>query len=141
MGTQEYMAPELLGALAPPPQSTLASITINYPLSDMWSLGAMVFRMLTGASAFLRTWHLFSFCNGTDTLFPNTRLDGRGISLAGQAFIQGLLMPQPTERLTSTAALTNPWVRPDAAAAAAIIPTDESEYVVTSPRYAPSQGP
>jgi len=124
MGTWDYMAPELLDVL-PPAQSTRAPI-INYPLSDMWSLGAMVFRMLTGASAFSAPGHLYRFCNGTETLFPSTRLDDHGISLAGQAFIQALLMPQPAERLKSTAALTNPWVRANAAAAAAI-PTDESE--------------
>lgn len=124
MGTREYMAPELQDAL-PPLQSTLAPIP-DHPLSDMWSVGAMVFRMLTGTSAFSTPWHLVRFCDGKGALFPNTRLDDRDISPAGQAFIQALLMPQPTERLTSTAALTHPWVRADAAAAAAI-PTDESE--------------
>jgi len=71
LGTRDYMAPELQGALPlpPPPQSTLARIP-SYPLSDMWSLGAMVFRMLTGAAAFPTSRQLVRFCDGEAALFP-----------------------------------------------------------------------
>jgi serine/threonine protein kinase len=111
--TPAYCPPEVLaelrkGSHAPP-------IATAY---DMWSLGAILFVMLTGTHPFDMQGR------GTDEEIASNILDSRlvtqkpawqaeitDLSEDVQALLRGLLEPDPSKRLTAADLLQSPWVR------------------------------
>jgi len=106
IGTQEYMAPELLGHRSPESPSE-----IDCYAADMWALGILTLRVLTKTYVFANTFATLRYLQSPGTLFPRNTLDKHGVSTDGQDFIRALLRPQPEKRLDSKAAFLHEWAR------------------------------
>lgn len=128
-GTPNYLAPELLGLL--PPQFRVGS-RFTFAL-DMWSLGCIVYELLTSQIPFLQPAEdgydditegetsdeeigaeldiglLFQYCQG-HVGFPSDVLQTSEVSDQGIAFVENLLAPNPTVRATAASALDTPWL-------------------------------
>eukprot|EP00092_Neocalanus_flemingeri_P069246 GFUD01084800.1.p1 GENE.GFUD01084800.1~~GFUD01084800.1.p1 ORF type:complete len:215 (+),score=41.52 GFUD01084800.1:90-647(+) len=103
VGTLEFMAPEIM-------KCTFAS-----PASDMWSVGVLLFMMVSGG--------LSPFWAGTDygTQRKVVRADFSfdnsvfgPVSDHAKDFISRLLVLTPSKRLTAKAAQNHAWMTPDA---------------------------
>ena len=99
------MAPELFL------QASHSSISVDHLAADMWALGVLTYYTLTKESLFPHRGALFRYEEQPDAHFPNNTLKGRGVSAEGQAFLQALLRPKPSERPHSGEATRQPWVQ------------------------------
>lgn len=99
-GTFGFVAPEVLELL--PDKSYTFSV-------DMWSLGAVVYKILTNATAFQNFAELFKFANGMST-FPILELETVSTSKDAQDFILKLMMPNPKDRLSAASAIRHSWI-------------------------------
>ena len=75
---------------------------------DMWSLGCVVYKILTSRVPFPDHLSLKKFCEGKTT-FPEEQLSAK-LSAVGIEFIKSLLLPKASERLTAETALKAPWL-------------------------------
>ncbi|XP_055493765.1 serine/threonine-protein kinase 17B-like [Leucoraja erinacea] len=98
-GTPEYIAPEIL----------------NYePIStetDMWSIGVLVYMMLTGESPFQGEDKQETFLNISQINVDYSDEIFEGVSKTAVEFIQQLLVKKPEDRLNAEACLFHPWLR------------------------------
>ncbi|TWW70219.1 serine/threonine kinase 17a like [Takifugu flavidus] len=98
LGTPEYVAPEIL----------------NYePIStatDMWSIGVLIYVMLTGESPFLGDDKQETFLNISQVNIDYSQDTFEGISSQAIDFIKSLLVKNPRKRATAEEALTHPWL-------------------------------
>ncbi|XP_067843874.1 serine/threonine-protein kinase 17B-like [Heptranchias perlo] len=98
-GTPEYIAPEIL----------------NYePIStetDMWSIGVLVYMMLTGESPFQGEDKQETFLNISQVNVDYSEEIFAGISKTAIEFIQQLLVKKPEERSNAEACLFHPWLQ------------------------------
>jgi len=98
-GTLGFMAPELLGFI---PEK-------RFPYaSDMWSLGAVAYRMFTGKLFLAGLDDMREFVIG-DKGFPDRDLVASGLSDAGLDFVRKLLIAQPKQRPSSLEAEHHDW--------------------------------
>lgn len=124
-GTSGYIAPELIGLL---PQT---SSRISYARAvDIWSLGIMVHEILTSQIPFLQTdldpmsesgfeselappevdmAQLYEYCHGYRE-FPIESLQNSQVSKDGKDFVMGLLVANPSARMSATDALKSLWL-------------------------------
>ncbi|KAM3472477.1 hypothetical protein MY8738_008848 [Beauveria namnaoensis] len=100
-GTIGFAAPEALGIIDPGRSYTSAV--------DMWSLGAVVYKILTGTVPFPHMQKALSYCTGKSG-FPSDMLDRYCVTRDGQEFIKALMKPDGWRRLTSTTAAKHPWM-------------------------------
>lgn len=102
-GTPVYMAPEVFKR--------------DYlQASDMWSLGMMMYQLLTGRFPF---WDTLEQCrsHGIDEVMRATIMDpipiNYGVWLTmseeGMSFLQSLMLRNPAQRLSAAQALEHPW--------------------------------
>lgn len=102
-GTPVYMAPEVFKR--------------DYlEASDMWSLGMMMYQLLTGRFPF---WDTLEQCraHGIDEVMRATIMDpipinyGPWLSMSdeGLGFLQCLMLRNPSQRITAAEALEHPW--------------------------------
>lgn len=105
-GTPEYMAPEMIPFIwdddEEEPEYTIAV--------DIWSLGCVVYRLLTQTSAFPTERKLRAFCR-SKIVFPITPLLENNVSEDGVRFLQALIVPDPKARLNPVQAMNNPWIK------------------------------
>ncbi|XP_038645043.1 LOW QUALITY PROTEIN: serine/threonine-protein kinase 17B-like [Scyliorhinus canicula] len=98
-GTPEYVAPEIL----------------NYdPIStetDMWSIGVLVYMLLTGKSPFQGEDKQETFLNISQVNVDYSEETFEGISKTAIEFIQQLLVKKPEDRLNAEACLFHPWLQ------------------------------
>ncbi|XP_072117742.1 serine/threonine-protein kinase 17B-like [Mobula birostris] len=98
-GTPEYIAPEIL----------------NYePIStetDMWSIGVLVYMMLTGESPFQGKDKQETFLNISQVNVDYSDKTFEGISKTAIEFIQQLLVKKPEHRSSAEACLSHPWLQ------------------------------
>ncbi|KAK4463244.1 kinase-like domain-containing protein [Cladorrhinum samala] len=114
-GTHGYIAPELMGFV----------LEKRFPLAvDMWSLGAVIFRMLTGKHFLADPCEMRAFVEGHKVL-PAQELADLGLSSTGLDFLQKLLIASPETRLTAEDAGLHEWM-------AAFAATDSAEGSTTS---------
>lgn len=114
IGTFGYMAPEVFGLL----EYTNESSRYTYSSAvDMWSLGCLVYSVLTGHSPFPGSSYLplGDYVNGRSG-FPESPLLEKGVSLAGRSFIFKLMCPWPEKRPKATVSLLDDWIIPVKAA-------------------------
>ena len=107
-GTPGFLAPEILiqqGLLDYPDLESGREYTVAV---DIWSLGEIAFRALTGGQPFPR---LGAYVNGRSP-FPIDVLQKYGISKEGCDFLKSLLAPIPKDRLTAKEALFHIWFEP-----------------------------
>jgi serine/threonine protein kinase len=103
-GTDGFMAPELLGF----PNLTRPKHIFDFKAVDMWALGEIAFRMLTGEATFQSPWELVEYCQGQRPL-PSDRLPSRARHDT-ENFISRLLEISPKSRMTTTQCLTHSWM-------------------------------
>lgn len=100
LGTPEYVAPEIL----------------NYePIStatDMWSIGVLIYFMLTGESPFLGDNKQETFLNISQISVDYSEETFEGISSLAIDFIKTLLVKNPRVRATAEECLSHPWLCP-----------------------------
>lgn len=103
-GTRHFMAPEIIW------QSRA-----NYTKAvDIWSLGAVLFLMLTGQMLFSSSEKLLAYYSakdGAERLFPVYPLEERSVSDDAVMFLRGVLAPLPWDRPGARECLLSPWLR------------------------------
>lgn len=98
-GTLGFAAPEALGIES--------DLTYSFSV-DMWSLGAVVYRILTNASAFSYLSEMFRYAAGISE-FPEEKLKLHNVSELGRNFIIELMQPTPEDRLSAAQAMLHSW--------------------------------
>lgn len=104
IGTPHYQAPEILGYL-----DEYAESSSYNSLVDIWSLGCVLYKIITQEVPFPSASITMRFCNGKRP-FDVTSLSKK-VSPLGTTFIAGLLIPLPQERPTAADALRSPWLQ------------------------------
>ncbi|KAL2268817.1 hypothetical protein VTJ83DRAFT_3663 [Remersonia thermophila] len=130
-GTLGYIAPELLGFVAEK----------RYPFAvDMWSLGCVIYRVLTGREFLVGVDDVREYVNG-QAQFPRSELDRVNLSEAGMGFVRQLLKSDPGARLTAAAAAEHKWML-DAARESLLTSTetDDAGCSTASPSRNPTLG-
>ncbi|KAM7213475.1 kinase-like domain containing protein [Rhypophila decipiens] len=102
-GTFGFAAPEIFGLGS---GADLGSYTSAV---DMWSLGAVVHKILTGNPPFQGLSEVFKYISG-QAGFPMADLQKWGISENGQDFVSKLMAESPKDRLTAAGAAQHPWM-------------------------------
>ncbi|RPB06896.1 kinase-like protein [Morchella conica CCBAS932] len=103
VGTLGYVAPEVSDLFDN--DSSVYTCAV-----DIWSLGCLIFALLTKETPFPATRKLISYVEGLIP-FPESKLVERKASQDTIAFIINLMMPEPEARLTAHSALREPWLR------------------------------
>ena len=101
IGTREFLAPEVLGYV-----DEEAWVYTN--AVDMWSLGCIMYRMITAASPFPNPRILATYCRGRQEL-PTEALRNANASQKSIDFIRQLLLAQPSQRPKADTALSSAW--------------------------------
>lgn len=109
IGTLAYMAPEVYGRFQHAGQALAYSETV-----DMWAIGIITYELLCNEYPFSDSAKVLAY-TADITQFPDSRLVELQLEELCVDFIRGLMMPNPTERLTSSAALQHPWMATAAA--------------------------
>ncbi|KAF2463303.1 kinase-like protein [Lindgomyces ingoldianus] len=104
-GTLAYMAPELLEKV----DSVKERNSRNNQAADMWALGEIVVRMLTGEPTFTSPLMLLKYVERSPPL-PLERLEELQITDEACLFVRSLMKVPPEERLTSQEALRQNWM-------------------------------
>ncbi|KAJ6786525.1 hypothetical protein PWT90_07044 [Aphanocladium album] len=100
-GSLGFAAPEALGDFR-----ARGSYTSTV---DMWSLGAVIYTMLTGTTPFANLQDVFLYASG-HFKFPIDVLQKASITQNGQQFITALMEPDGRKRLSSKNADKHPWM-------------------------------
>jgi serine/threonine protein kinase len=100
VGSQGYMAPELVSTGNADGHTTSV---------DLWALGCVVYRMVTGGLPFPTVEEIYSYRFGIRA-FPRQELELVNISNAGLAFIESLVKADPEKRATAELALKSDWI-------------------------------
>lgn len=101
-GTQQYMAPELFYYVP-----DLDTETSEYTSAiDLWALGCVVYRVITGAVPFPSLLALRNFCR--DPLKVPLNIPPTMVN-AGK-FAEALLQPSPVRRPSASGALASTWL-------------------------------
>ncbi|KAJ5234999.1 uncharacterized protein N7469_004167 [Penicillium citrinum] len=103
IGTALYKAPEISGYY----ESTKNLYGYDQAV-DMWSLGCVVFELLTQTVPFEDALSILKFCDGK-LPFPEDELLLK-VGLEGTAFVRSLIQANPRHRLTASDALESPWI-------------------------------
>lgn len=111
-GTPQFMAPELLEqlfGLTITHSTSHGSASTNLYAADIWSLGEIIFQMLTKQSAFPQLPQLILYVQNLQP-FPNAVLARYGVSSCGQHFISSTMPHSPDSRLKAIQALNHEWM-------------------------------
>jgi serine/threonine protein kinase len=100
VGTQEYMAPEVIST---------GNSKRHTSSVDLWALGCVVYRMVTGGLPFPTVDEVYSYRFGIRD-FPCQELELVNLSKAGLAFIESLVKVDPEKRATAELALRSDWI-------------------------------
>lgn len=124
-GTPGFMAPDILETMYRGDSSTSGqpeAITHDrWVAADIWSLGEVVVRMLSGKATFRSHEHMMSYFLGTRS-FPASDLEGLGLRMEVIDFVQKAMAAKAADRLTSEAALAHHWIKELADPRAASLP-------------------
>lgn len=107
-GTPGFLAPEVLLRSGLVDDDAL-EINEEYTVAiDLWSLGEIVFRALTGEQAFSNKslWKYIREKSG----FPVSVLRAHGVSSEGCDIVERLMAVIPKDRLTAKEALRHKWI-------------------------------
>jgi serine/threonine protein kinase len=100
VGSLGYMAPEVLSTGKSKRHTTSV---------DLWALGCVVYRMVTGGLPFPTADDVYSYRFGMRA-FPCQELELVNLSNAGLAFIESLVKADPEKRATAELALMSDWI-------------------------------
>ena len=104
-GTESYMAPEIAGYLRIDPRAPSSEYSA---VVDLWALGCIVYRLVTGHVPFPIVRNLIDYCEGR---FPFPEDELSDMTVKGARFIQELLRPYPKDRPSARQACEHPWIR------------------------------
>lgn len=121
VGTRAFRAPEIMD---PDVESYTDAV-------DMWSLGCVTYMMLTSKVPF-PGYSLGAFCSGREP-FPSGHLLARDVSPAACGFVEKLLCPDPSTRMTASEALRTACI------SRAPPPSKSFPTAVSNPTHADSQ--
>jgi serine/threonine protein kinase len=96
------MAPELLGF-----GNRKFKDVSEFQAADMWALGEIAFRMLTGKPTSSQ-WELMEYCKG-DRAFPSDRLP-LSAGDDGRQFLSTLMAINPDNRMSTAQCLDHSWM-------------------------------
>lgn len=102
------MAPELLNHYPPGESESAESDGIYTPAIDIWALGEILSRMLTGKNTFSDGRKLHNYVVRSHA-FPTELLDASGCSAECSSFIQECMAPSPGKRLLAAEARQHDW--------------------------------
>lgn len=105
-GTYGYMAPEVLQLLDNNREDSAYTSAV-----DVWSLGCLLYYILTKQIPFGRLHSLIDFSEGRTT-FPEGPLRENRVSSSGRAFISGLIERLPESRPKASVGIMNGWIIP-----------------------------
>ncbi|KAI9773342.1 MAG: hypothetical protein M1840_007557 [Geoglossum simile] len=109
-GTLGFLAPEILAQHGILDDSDFGARKEYTVAVDVWSLGEIAFRALTGKQPFpIRS--LREYVRGA-SLFPVEMLRAHNVSEEGCDFLNILMAPMPEDRLTARNALSHIWIKP-----------------------------
>ena len=103
-GTVDYMAPEILLESDGKERNLSDTLAI-----DIWSLGCVLFRLLTQQFPFPEPRHLRLYWRSRKP-FPTDVLIKSNISEDGVSFVSNIMKSNPADRMTVAVALLHPWV-------------------------------
>jgi WD40 repeat protein len=121
-GTDGFKAPELLGLPNFPRPKEIS----GFQAADMWALGEMAYRMLTGKATFQSQWELMEYCR-EERKFPSFRLPSSAEG-DGEEFIRSLMKSHPNGRITTIQGLEHPWMSSQCASLEESIGRLDSEH-------------
>jgi p21-activated kinase 1 len=107
IGTPKYMAPEV-GLDEPRRKDQKLSKTSYTVKADMWSLGSICVRLITGDSAFHDT-ELFRYYHDQGPFTPDGKLATKGASQGCRDFVQAVMARDPEHRLSAEQASKHGW--------------------------------
>jgi len=103
-GNESFIAPETRGF------PFIGDPTLANPFAaDMWSLGELIFRALTGRATFDDPRQLVEY-QKTGTGFPNNLLRDVHASPAAESVVLSLMSANPSARMTAADTLRHPWM-------------------------------
>ncbi|OAP57702.1 hypothetical protein AYL99_08440 [Fonsecaea erecta] len=103
VGTELFQAPEVLGYVEEAEETSEYTNAV-----DIWSLGCVVYYMLSQVIPFAGRYALNRYCSGRGP-FPADALRKREVSDEGILFVQELLNPHPSQRLAAGPASQHAW--------------------------------
>ncbi len=106
IGTEAYLAPEVRGIYTPDFQENDES-TFSFAV-DIWAVGSITFRMITGQLAFPNPRRLFDYVVGGRP-FPIEQT--QSMSSECSDFVIRTMAASPRQRPTSQQALSSPWMQ------------------------------
>lgn len=114
-GTLAYVAPEVVtgkygSSQTPPSQLSQAEETLYSSLVDIWSLGCLVYVLLTSHLPFNGKTQQQMFSKIKKGEYHESPLNSYKISETGIDFLKGCLQVDPRKRMNAEAALRHPWL-------------------------------
>lgn len=110
IGTQGYMAPEVLGIIHPDDNDFDPSNNLTYDQKvDMWALGEITYRMLACQPCFANP-RLLNFYVIRDSTFPLGPLREAAASSACCDFVRAAMAPRPRTRMSAAEGLAHDWI-------------------------------
>jgi serine/threonine protein kinase len=95
------------------PSTTAAPAKIFHPAVDMWAVGVITYKLLTGQQPFTDSLHFFNHVAYGVELPGQERLDELSVSAACRAFMKECLSTYPVCRMTCHQALRDEWLAPE----------------------------
>ncbi|KAL8785895.1 MAG: hypothetical protein Q9195_008440 [Heterodermia aff. obscurata] len=112
IGTLDFVAPEVLNLVSEVDDEDTGDEEDEYTVAvDMWSLGCVIFQLLTLETPFANRKKLGSYCRSKLEKFPLVPLHQSAVSAAATEVIRGLLEPSPSHRTIADAALRCEWIQ------------------------------
>ena len=112
IGTLDFVAPEVLNLVSEVDDEDTGDEEDEYTVAvDMWSLGCVVYQLLTSEIPFANRRKLGSYCRSKLEKFPLGPLERAAVSVAATEVIRGWLEPIPSHRTTADAALRCEWIQ------------------------------
>eukprot|EP01129_Flabellula_baltica_P008776 TRINITY_DN3515_c0_g1_i1.p1 TRINITY_DN3515_c0_g1~~TRINITY_DN3515_c0_g1_i1.p1 ORF type:complete len:221 (+),score=50.38 TRINITY_DN3515_c0_g1_i1:472-1134(+) len=99
VGTSDYQAPAMF-----------TNKTYDSQV-DLWSLGALVYYLLSGVKPFYNDNHMITSLNIQKAKYDFRPKKWKKVSVAGKHFVKSLLTKNPEERLTAKKARKHPWLK------------------------------
>ena len=112
IGTYDFVAPEVLNLVSEVDDEDTGDDEDEYTVAvDMWSLGCVIFQLLTLETPFANRKKLGSYCRYKLEKFPLAPLEQATVGAAATKAIKGLLEPIPSQRTTADATLRCEWIQ------------------------------